>query len=278
MITKKTIGFVGAGNMAEALIKGLISSSIVSAGQIIASEKRKDRLVHMAETYEIKVFNKNYEVAKAADIIFLTIKPSDLPEILADIAPELTKEKLLISVAAGKTTDTILKGLKSGGLRHTVPIIRAMPNTPALIGCGAIGVFAGSGVNKDQLKLAKKIFEAVGKVVEVGDEALMDAVTGLSGSGPAYIFHFMEALIEAAIRRGIPQEKARVLVMQTTLGSARLAMESGKELAELKDMVTSPGGTTVEGLKKLEEGKLKTIVDETVKAATRRAKELSRST
>lgn len=278
MLTKKTIGFVGAGNMAEALIKGFLSSGMVSAGQIIAGEKRKDRLVHMAETYEIKVYNKNYEVAKAADIIFLTVKPSDLGATLADIAPELSREKLLISVAAGKTTDTILKGLKGGGLRHPVSIVRAMPNTPALVGCGAIGVFAGSGVKKTELKLSKELFGAVGNVVEVEDEALMDAITALSGSGPAYIFHFMEALMEAGVKRGIPVEKARTLVMQTTLGSARLAIESGKDLAELIDMVASPGGTTVEGLKKLEEGNLKATVEEAVKAATKRAKELSRST
>jgi pyrroline-5-carboxylate reductase len=277
MLTKKTIGFIGAGNMAEALIKGLLSSRMLSAGQIIASEKRKDRLVHMAGTYEIKVYNKNYEVAKAADVILLTIKPPDLAGILADIAPELNGDKLLISVVAGKTTDTIRQGLHQRGLRQPVPVVRAMPNIAALAGVGAIGVFAGSGVKKNQLKLSIDIFTAVGKVVKVEDEDLMDAVTGLSGSGPAYVFLFMEALVEAGVRQGLPVEKAGPLVMQTTLGSARLALESGKDLAQLRDMVTSPGGTTIEGLKKLEQGNLRTIVDEAVEAATKRAKQLSRS-
>jgi pyrroline-5-carboxylate reductase len=277
MLTKKTIGFLGAGNMAEALIKGILSSRMVSAGQIIASEKRKDRLVHIAESYEIKVYNKNYEVAKAADIILLTVKPADLAGILKEIGPELNGDKLLISVVAGKTTDTIRLGLQRGGPGKPVPIVRAMPNTPALAGAGAIGVFAGSGVDKNQLKLSMAIFKAVGKVVEVEEEALMDAVTGLSGSGPAYVFLFMEALVEAGARLGIARDKAETLVMQTTLGSARLAMESGKDLNELRDMVASPGGTTIEGLKKLEEGNLRTIVDQAVEAATRRAKQLSRS-
>jgi pyrroline-5-carboxylate reductase len=277
MLTKKTIGFLGAGNMAEALIKGLLSSRVVSAGQIIASEKQKDRLVHMAESYEIKVYNKNYEVAKAADIILLTIKPADLAGILADIAPELSGDKLLISVVAGKSTDNIRQGLHLRGLRQPVAILRAMPNTPALAGVGAIGVFAGGGVKKTQLKLSMKIFEAVGKVVQVKDESLMNAVTGLSGSGPAYVFLFMEALIEAGVRQGLSVDTARTLVLQTTLGSARLALESGKDLTQLKDMVTSPGGTTIEGLKKLEEGNLRAIVDEAVEAATRRANELSSS-
>jgi pyrroline-5-carboxylate reductase len=278
MLTKKTIGFLGAGNMAEALIKGLVSSNIVTAGQILAGEKRKDRLVHVAEKYEIKVHNKNFEVAKGADIILLTVKPADLAGVLEEIAPELSGDKLLISVAAGKTTDTISGHLHRGGLKSAVPIIRVMPNTPALVGAGATAVFAGPGVKKNQLQIAEAIFKAVGSVVQVTDEALMDAITGLSGSGPAYVFLFMEALVDAGVRAGIPVKTARTLVRQTTLGSARLAMESGMDLAELKQMVTSPGGTTIEGLKKLEEGKLHQVVEKAVEAATKRAKELSRPT
>jgi pyrroline-5-carboxylate reductase len=277
MLTKKTIGFLGAGNMAEALIKGLVSSNLVSAGQILAGEKRKDRLVHMAETYEIKVHNKNFEVAKGSDILLLTVKPSDIGAALEEVAPELSGDKLLISVAAGKSTDTISGLLHRGGLKSAVPIIRAMPNTPALVGAGATALFAGSGVKKTGLRLATAIFKAVGEVVEVSDENLMDAITGLSGSGPAYIFLFMEALVEAGVRAGLPVETARTLVRQTTLGSAKLALESDMDLAALRDMVTSPGGTTIEALKKFDEGKLGDLVVEAVEAATLRAKELSRT-
>ncbi|MBI5642690.1 MAG: pyrroline-5-carboxylate reductase [Deltaproteobacteria bacterium] len=275
MLTKKTIGFLGAGNLAEALIKGLIASNSVKPGQIVASDRVSTRLAHLAQAYEIKVYNKNYEVIRNADIIFLTVKPQDAREVLLEIAPDINEGKLLISAAAGLNTTTILDTLKNGGLDKFLPVVRAMPNTPAIVQEGAVGICAGIGAGKAEIKLARAVFEAVGKVVVLDDEALLDAVTGLSGSGPAYAFLFMEALVEAGVELGIQEENAKLLAIQTTLGAAKLALESGKDLSELRRMVTSPGGTTMKGVEKLEEAGFKEAVKKAVKAATKRAKELS---
>jgi len=275
MLTKKTIGFLGAGNLAEALIKGLLASRSVKAGQIVASDRIGERLIHLAETYEIKVYNKNHEVVQNADIIFLTVKPGEVKGVLKEIAPEIGQGKLIISAAAGITAQSVLEYLRNNGLQHSVPVIRAMPNTPAIVQESAAGLCAGVGARKSDLALAKAVFEAVGKVVIVEEERLMDAVTGLSGSGPAYVFLFMEALVEGGIKAGLSEKSARLLAIQTTLGAARLAMQSPKSLSELRRMVTSPGGTTIEGLKKLEEAGFKGAVMKAVEAATKRAAELS---
>lgn len=275
MLTRKNIGFLGAGNLAEALIKGLISSGSVLPGHIMASDRMSERLVHMAESFEVKVFNKNFEVARNADIIFLTVKPQDTMHVLAEIAPEIEQGKLLISAAAGITTERITDALKNAGLKHFVPIVRAMPNTPATIRKAATAICAGPGAGKSHLELAAALFLTVGTVTFIEDESLMDAVTGLSGSGPAYVFLFMEALIEGGVKLGLPKETAKSLAMQTVLGAAAYAMESAKELADLRKMVTSPGGTTMEGLKKLGEGGFCEIIEQAVEAATKRSKELS---
>ena len=275
MFDNKTIGFIGSGNLAEALINGLIASEAASPGQILAADRVAERLVHLAETYEVKVCSKNFEVARSADIIFITVKPADVDGVLKEIAPEMTEDKLLISVAAGITTGRIIESLNSGGIKRLVPVIRAMPNTPVIVRNGVTVITAGAGAGGEDIELAEKVFGAVGKVLFLEDESLMDAVTGLSGSGPAYIFLFMEALIEAGVKAGIPGEKALSMVLQTVAGSARLALESGKDLAELRRMVTSPGGTTAEGVKRLEDGGLKKIVKEAVIAAAKRSRELS---
>lgn len=275
MLTKKTIGFLGAGNLAEALIKGLIASKSVTPAQLIASDRVSSRLAHLAEAYEIKVYNKNFEVARSADIIFITVKPNDVPEALKEVAPEIGKGKLIISAAAGITTTSIHEILRNGGLSHVIPVVRAMPNTPAISREGATGICAGIGAGKNDLKLARAVFESVGKVVIVEDEDLLNPVTGLSGSGPAYVFLFMEALKEAGIKLGLTEADSKTLAIQTTLGAAKLALESTKDLDELRRMVTSPGGTTIEGLKKLDEGRFKETVITAVEAASRRAKELA---
>ncbi len=275
MLTKKTIGFLGAGNLAEALIKGLLESRSVAASQLVASDKLASRLLHLAEAYEVKVFNKNFEAVRNADIIFLTVKPNDVAGLIAEVAGELGHGKLVISAAAGITTTRILEAMKAGGSARFTPVVRAMPNTPAIVGEGAVALCAGLGAREEDLKLARAVFEAVGRVIVVEDEALMDAVTGLSGSGPAYVFLFMEALAEGGVKMGLSQKDAIALAMQTVLGAARLAMESKKGLRELREMVTSPGGTTVEGLKKLNEAGFKDAVIAAVEAAARRARELS---
>lgn len=277
MLTKKTIGFLGAGNLAEALIKGLLASKSVTAGQIIAGDRISERLVHMAETYEIKVYNKNYEVAENSDILFITVKPGDVPGVVRAVASALRGDKLIITAAAGVTTKTVLENLKEGGHTGFIPVVRAMPNTPVIVSEGAIGICAGLGATEADLKLARSVFEAVGRVLVVDDEGLLDAVTGLSGSGPAYVFLFMQALADAGARAGLDKKTSLALALQTTLGAAKLALESDKSLDELIKMVSSPGGTTVEGLKRLRDGGLKGTVEKAVLAATARAKELSGS-
>ncbi|MBI5047729.1 MAG: pyrroline-5-carboxylate reductase [Deltaproteobacteria bacterium] len=272
MLTKKTIGFIGAGNMGEALIKGLIGSKKITPAQILVADKVKERLAYIAEHYEAKVFTKNFEVAKGADIIILAVKPNDIKAALEEIGSDLNKGKLLISIAAGITMDFIL-----GNLPHAVPLIRVMPNTPALVLEGAIGICPGEGVSKEDRDIAVAIFEAVGKVVLIENEELMDAVTGLSGSGPAYVFLILEALSDAGISVGLSRKIANLLAIQTVLGAAKLAMESGKHFGELKDMVTSPGGTTIAGIEKLEQGSIRATIIKAVEAATKRSKELSGS-
>ncbi|MCC6503245.1 MAG: pyrroline-5-carboxylate reductase [Deltaproteobacteria bacterium] len=275
MLTKKTIGFLGAGNLAEALIKGLISSRSVAPGHIVAADRMSERLIHMAEVHEVKVFSRNFEAVRSSDIIFLTVKPQDALGVLAEIAPEAVQGQLLISVAAGITTASIMEALKDAGLKHFMPIVRAMPNTPATVREAATAICAGPGAGTGHLELAAALFSTVGAVTVIEDESLMDAVTGLSGSGPAYVFLFMEALIEAGVKLGLASDTAKALAMQTVLGAAKYAIDSRKDLGELRRMVTSPGGTTMAGLKKLDEGGFCEIIEKAVEAATKRAKELS---
>ncbi len=278
---KKTIGFIGGGNLAEALIKGLIASGASSPANIVVSDRAAKRLVHIAETCEVKVLIENFEAARIADIIFIAVKPKDAAGALKDIAPELNAGKLLISAAAGVTTNAITQWLTSGGTNNFrqgmhPPVIRAMPNTPVIVREGMTALYAGEYAKKEHLKLAKTLFEAVGRVIVLEDESLMDAVTGLSGSGPAYIFLIMEALMNAGVKLGVPEKDAKTLALQTTLGAAKLAQESPQTFAELRRMVASPGGTTAQGLKKLEEGRLGELLTAAVEAAATRATEISR--
>lgn len=270
MLKNKTIGFIGAGNMAEALINGLITSHTVLPGSIIASDRNVERLAVLAEGYKIKAVNSNTEVVSGSDIVILAVKPQDISSVLAEVR-ETVKDKLIISIAAGIKTATIIETLL-----RAVRVVRAMPNTPALVLSGATALFVADGCSKDDEKLAVKIFDAVGKTVVLKDEALMDAVTGLSGSGPAYVFVILEALADAGVRMGLPRETASLLANQTVFGAAKMVMEVKRHPAELKDMVASPGGTTIAGLKKLEDGKIRASIMDAVEAATSRSRELSK--
>ncbi|MBI5328126.1 MAG: pyrroline-5-carboxylate reductase [Deltaproteobacteria bacterium] len=271
MLTNKTIGFIGAGNMGEALIRGLLASKKITPGQILASDKIKERLSYITEKYGIKVFTKSFELVKDADVIIFAVKSNDIKDAVKEIGDDITKDKLLITIAAGVSMNFLLEYIP-----HPVPpIIRVMPNTPALICEGAIGIYSAPGVSEDNKTLAVQIFETVGKVVVIENEELMDAVTGLSGSGPAYVFLILEALSDAGVSVGLSRKTANLLAIQTVLGAAKLAMKSGKHFGELKDMVTSPGGTTIAGLEKLEEGCLRATMIKAVEAATKRSKELS---
>lgn len=271
MLKNKVIGFIGAGNMAEALINGLISSHIVLPASIIASDRNIERLEIIAEGYKIKAVNSNAWVAEASDITILAVKPQDIAAVLTGIREEI-KGKLIVSIAAGVKTQAI-----SDTLLVPARIVRAMPNTPALVLSGATAMFMGEGCTADDEKVVVMIFDAVGKTVILKDEAMMDAVTGLSGSGPAYVFVILEAMADAGVRMGLPREMASFLANQTVFGAAKMVMDVKRHPAELKDMVASPGGTTIAGLKKLEEGKVRAAIMEAVEAATLRSRELSKS-
>jgi len=279
------IGFIGAGNMAEAIIKGLISSKTIPASRIIVSDRREDRLTFMAAEHKVKVSISNAELARDSDVIFITVKPPDVADALQGIAFELGEglrsggvlDKLIISIAAGITTATILDELRTGGLNAAVvPIVRAMPNIPVTVGKGMTVLTPGAGTGAKELARARELFRAVGEAVSLEDEGLLDAVTAVSGSGPAYIFYFMEAFVKAALKAGLPGDKARALVLQTTIGAALMAAKSDKGLGELRRMVTSPGGTTEAAIRKFASSDFDETIEKAVLAAERRSKELSK--
>ena len=268
---KRKMGFIGAGNMGEALIKGMLLSQSFGPQQLLASDKVSQRLNCLAENYKIKVFKKNSEVVRRSDVIILAVKPQNLEEALKEVREGFSKDKLLISILAGIPVGKLQGILKRGGR-----IIRAMPNAPALVQEGATAIFRGDQATEKEEQIARRIFDSVGKTIILRDESLMDAVTGLSGSGPAYVFVILEALSDGGVAMGLSREVATNLAIQTIAGAAKLARESRKHPGELKDMITSPGGTTIVGLKKLEEGGLRASLMEAVEAATLRSKELSK--
>ena len=267
-----TIGFVGAGNMAEALIKGIIAANIYARHQVLASDIRPERVIFVANKYGLVMARTNAEVAERAETIVLSVKPQNMPEALQSIKDSVQKEKLVISIAAGIRTAGI------SAVLGDVPIIRAMPNTPALIGEGASALFAND-LAKPMLQKAKSIFSAVGKVVVVDDEDLIDAVTAVSGSGPAYYFLLMEEMIKAGTELGLSSDIAKDLVLQTAKGAALLAVESDKEgqtPAVLRQKVTSPGGTTEAALKVFADGGFEQLVSAAIKKARDRSQQLSK--
>ncbi len=265
---EKKFGLIGGGNMGEALVKGLIQSGEAGPREIIVSEPLAARRDYLKNEYQVAVEADNKAVIQAAPVIILAVKPQVMAKVLDNIRAEVTSNHLIISIAAGVKLETIQSAFGPG-----VPVVRAMPNTPALSLSGATAIAPGNHASKDDLKMARTLFEAVGIVVEV-EEKSMDAVTALSGSGPAYVFVFMEALTDAGVLEGLPRDQAFLLACQTILGSAKLAREAGASPALLKDKVTSPAGTTIAGLMVLEKGGLRGLVMEAVKAAAERSKEL----
>ncbi len=264
----KTIGFLGTGNMAEALIKGLLAVGAVEPGQVHGSEPRRERCDEMAKRYGIHVTTHNLDVVRHAEIVVLSVKPQILPAVLDEVAAHLKPQVLIISIAAGMPIAAIEARLPQG-----TRVVRTMPNTPALVGAGATAISGGAHAREDDLEVAKKIFEAVGKAV-ILDEEQLDAVTGLSGSGPAYVFLIIEALSDAGVKMGLSRYNALALAAQTVLGSAKLLLETNEHPGRLKDMVTSPGGTAIAGIATLEAGGLRTTLINAVEAATRRSREL----
>ena len=267
---RSSIAFIGGGNMAEALAVGIVRARIVPAESIIVADPVPERCTHLRNQHGVQTTDRNTQAAVAGGTIFLAVKPQILPDVVAEIASSISKEQLIISIAAGVTLEFIEESLPG------VPVIRTMPNTPALVGSGATVISPGRSVHADMTHWTVELFQAVGSC-HVLPEDLLDAVTGLSGSGPAYVFRMAEALIEAGMAVGIPAEESEGLVKQTMLGAARLMMETEKSPTELREMVTSPGGTTMAGLGVLEEAGFGETVVEAVMAATKRARELGKS-
>ncbi len=268
----ETIGFIGSGNMAEALIKGLIATKTCMPENIMVSDIRPERLKSLAAEYEVQTFDKNSALAERADILILSVKPQNMTEALQSIASTFKADALVISIAAGIKTADIKTALGD------VAIVRVMPNTPALIGEAASALFANDKA-KQMLEKAKTIFSAVGQTVVVDKEDLIDAVTAVSGSGPAYYFLLTEQMIKAAVELGLSEDVAKTLVLQTAKGAALLTIEAdkkGETAAQLRQKVTSPGGTTEAALKVLEAAKFGQTITEAVKAARDKSQQLSK--
>lgn len=265
------IGFLGGGNMAEALIKGVTAAKVYPPENIIVSDIREDRLDFLANQYRIEIAKTNAELAQKVDILILSVKPQNMKEALKSIKPSLQPDTLIISIAAGIKVEDI------SAILGQIAIIRVMPNTPALIGQGASALYANDRA-KPILRKAETIFASVGIAVFVDDEDLIDAVTAVSGSGPAYYFLLIEEMIKAATQLGLSEDIATKLVLQTAKGASLLAAEAdkkGQSPAELRKNVTSPGGTTEAAIKSLSDANFAQIIDDAIKKARDRSRELS---
>jgi len=263
------IGFIGGGKMAEALIKGIIEAKLFNAGEILVSEPVAERGSYLSDHYGIEVSTDNRNLVASCRNVLLAVKPQSMAEVLEDIAPAIEREILLISIAAG---------VPLAFFQHRLPkqhcrIIRVMPNTPALVLAAASAISPAAGVGEQDVDFVVKLFNAVGRCVVV-DEKYLDAVTGLSGSGPAYVFSFIEALVDAGLKVGLDRRVAEELVLQTVYGSVLLAMKEKPHPAVLRAMVTSPGGTTIAGLHHLARGGFSGLIMDAVEAATARSREL----
>lgn len=262
------IGIIGFGNMAEAILGGILESSFVNKEDVVASGKDDSMLKKALDKYGIGVEKDNCKVVEASDVILLSVKPQILADVIAEIKDVCTQDKLIISIVAGKTQTWIADKF---GCSHKV--VRCMPNTPALIGEGCTGICFSDSVTSEEKELALQMFNCVGKAIEV-PEKLMDVVVGVSGSAPAYVFMFIEAMADGAVAMGMPRTQAYEFAAQAVLGSAKLMLETGKHPGELKDMVCSPAGTTIEAVRVLEEKGLRSAVMDAVIRCTERSKEL----
>lgn len=271
MAAELKIGFLGAGKMATALAKGFVKGGLVPPGDVVASDPLESARAGFAGATGAVARSSNLEVLAAATVIFLAVKPGQVEEVLREIRAGFREAHLLVSLAAGVPLARL-----EGGLPQGSRVIRVMPNTPALVGASATAFAPGRFARPEDSRLASELFGAVGLVCEV-KEALLDAVTGLSGSGPAYACLMIEALSDGGVAAGLPREVATRLAAQTLLGSARMVLETGIHPGLLKEMVTSPGGTTVEGLQELENGAVRAALMRAVRSAAEKSKQLGRS-
>ena len=264
-----TIGFVGAGVMAESMIAGLLARQIVRPDQLLASHPRADRRESLSDRFSITVPADNREVALASDIVFLTVKPQALWEVMPQLAGSLTPRQVVVSIVAGASIEIL-----EAGLLHNM-IIRVMPNTPAQVGAGMMVWAATPQVTDEQRQHVRTILAALGEELFVDEEKYVDMATALSGTGPTYVFLMMEALIDAGVHMGFPRRIAEQIVLQTVGGSVEFARASRKHMAELRNMVTSPGGTSAEAIYQMEKGGLRTVLSRAVYAAFTRTQTLA---
>lgn len=263
-----TIGFLGGGNMAAALIKGILHAKVVPPSQVIVSDVKADRLAWLKETHGIETTTDNHQLVKQSDVVVLAVKPQVFDKVLDAVGGDFRTDQVLVSVAAGVPVSAMEARLPS-----MARVVRSMPNTPATVDAGATAIAPGTHATPEDLEVARALFSAVGRVVTL-DETLLDAVTGLSGSGPAYVMLMIEALADGGVKVGLHRDTALLLAAQTVYGSAKLLLETGEHPGRLKDMVTSPGGTAIAGLHTLESGGLRRTLIDAVEAATNRAGEL----
>ena len=268
MAPQLTLGFLGAGKMANALAAGFIRAGLVSAAQVLASDPSETARTAFARQTQSRTTNSNQEVIKFGRVIVLAVKPAQVEEVLSEARDSFMAEHLLISIAAGVPLAKLEAALP-GGAR----VIRVMPNTPALVGASASAFALGTSARREDGELTQKLLGTVGLAFEL-KESLLDAVTGLSGSGPAYVYLVIEALSDGGVAAGLPRDIATKLAAQTVLGSGKMVLETGLHPAALKDMVASPGGTTIEGLCELEKGKLRGTLINAVRAAAEKSRRL----
>jgi pyrroline-5-carboxylate reductase len=269
MLKGKKIGIIGTGNMGEALISGLIVSKSSSPKHITCSDKEAGRLKTMRDNYGVITKRRNLDVVKASEIIVYAVKPQIIASVLRETASGLDMSKLVVSIAAGVPLAAI-ENLVNKDLR----LIRAMPNIASAVKEGATAIAAGAHTKKEDVRMAKAIFDSIGESIFIEENILMDAITGLSGSGPAYIFVIVDALADAGVKMGLSRKESQFLAIQTVLGASKLLKETGEHPGQLKDRVTSPGGTAIAGLHTLEKGGLRTTLINAVEAATTRSREL----
>ncbi len=271
MLSGQTIGFIGAGNMTEALVSGLLQAGLTMPAHLVASDPRSDRREWLKRHYAVRVTSENRDAASGTDLLVLSVEPQVLDEVIGDIRPVLKPKLLVVSVAAGYPLCRLAGQLPA----HADTLVRAMPNTPSSVRAGVTALALAPGLTEQDAARTRALFESVGQVVVV-EERLMDAVTGLSGSGPAYIFVMIEALADGGVKAGLPRPIAEVLAAQTVLGAAKMVQDTGEHPARLKDRVASPGGTTIAGLHALEQGRMRATLMSAVEAAAIRSAELGR--
>jgi pyrroline-5-carboxylate reductase len=274
-LSDKKLAALGAGKLGGILLRAYLKQGLFVAKRVAATVRHGERAAALAKELSVAVTTDNREAVKGADIILLTVKPQTVAEVLQEIAPEIGADTLLVSVAASVPTGFLEQQVAEAnrGKYHKVAVVRAMPNTPAAVGCGMTAICGGTYATPGHLEIARSMFDAVGRTI-VLDEKHMDAVTGLSASGPAFAYIILESLAEAGVKVGLPRDVATLLAAQTMKGSASVVLETGDHPALLKDAVTTPAGCTIDGILELEEGKLRVTLIKAVVKATNRAGEL----